>query len=145
MRKDHGPGSREAGLTAGGGPTRPRVIVDFEVDGDQLLLVIANIGAEPAASVRVGFAPAFRGLGGALDVPSLPVFSRLAFLAPGRRIEILVDSLNAYLRRRDPEEPRTVRATVTFRDAAGRRYRTRIRHDLSIWEHLPRREHGERV
>jgi hypothetical protein len=68
---------------------------------------------------------------------------RLSFLGPGRGIQILVDSLHAYFARSDPVEPRKIRVVVTFRDGSGRRYRTRIRHDLGIWENLPRRMHGE--
>jgi hypothetical protein len=129
------------GMKAADMSGRPRVIVEFHVDGDGLFLVIRNIGDQPAASVRVRFSPAFRGLGGSVVVPALPVFRRLAFLGPGREIEILVDSLNAWLARCDPAEPRIIRMVITFRDGRGRRYRTRIRHDLSIWENLPRRSH----
>ena len=117
---------------------RPRVIVDFEVIEESLVLVVRNIGARPAGRVRIRFAPTFRGLGGSVEVPRLALFRRLSFLAPGRSIEVLVDPLHTYLGRCEPEEPRRIRVTIVYRDGAGRRYRTRIGHDLSIWEDLPR-------
>jgi hypothetical protein len=120
------------------GSGRPQVIVDFEVDDDSLFVVLRNIGTQPAAGVRVLFSPSFRGLGGTVEIPSLALFRRLAFLAPGRDIRALVDPLGTWLGRSEPAEPRVIRASVAYRDAAGRRYRTRIRHDLSIWEDLPR-------
>ena len=122
---------------------RPRVIVDFEVEGDALIVVIRNIGTEPAAAVRVRFSPSFRGLGGKVEIPGLSVFHRLAFLAPGRTMRALVDPLDAYLGRTDPEEPRVIRVSIAYRDGAGHRYRTRIRHDLGIWEDLPRPQRSD--
>ena len=143
MRRNEEHGSSSGAGPAGGELARPRVIVEFDVDGDQMLLGIRNVGPAPASSVRVRFSPSFRGLGGSLVVPSLAVFRRLAFLGPARGIEVLVDSLHSYFARCEPAEPRVIRAVVTFRDGAGRRYRTRIRHDLSIWEDLPRRTSGK--
>jgi len=129
----------------GAGPGRPRVIVDFEVEDDALHLAVRNIGDEPAARVRVTFDPGFRGLGGTVEIPRLALFRRLSFLAPGRSIRAFVDRLDAWLGRCDPQEPRTIRVTVTYVDARRRRFRTRIRHDLRIWEDLPRRRHGARI
>jgi hypothetical protein len=120
------------------GTDRPRVIVDFEVEQDTLLVAVRNIGTRPAAHVRVSFEPSFRGLGGVVDIPRLKLFSRLAFLAPDRTIRALVDTLDAYLGRTGPAEPRAIVATILYRDGAGRRFRARTRHDLSIWEDLPR-------
>jgi hypothetical protein len=122
------------------GPSgRPRVIVDFEVDHDDMLvLVVRNIGELPAVRVRVRFRPLFRGFGGDLPIPQLQIFRRLAFLAPDREIGVPVDPIVRYLERCEPEEPRIIRVVIRYRDLDGRRYRTRIRHDLSIWEDLPR-------
>ncbi len=129
--------------------TRPFVIVDFEVsDDDALTVIVRNIGKHPAVHVRVRFEPPFRGLGGTLEIPTLALFHHLAFLAPGRDIRALVDPVSSYFGRRDPEEPRMILAQVTYRDARGRRYRARIRHDLRIWEDLPRikaNRHGDRT
>ena len=117
---------------------RPHVIVDFEVEGDALLIAVRNIGALPAARVRVPFDPTFRGLGGRLEIPRLALFRRLEFLAPGSTIRALVDPLHAYFARQEPREPRLIRIRLEYRDGRGRQYRARLRHDLRVWEDLPR-------
>jgi hypothetical protein len=136
-------------LQAGSVDRRPRVIVDFEVDEDHLLVVVVrNIGDLPATRVRIRFNPTFRGLGGEIVVPHLSLFRRLSFLAPGREIGVPVDPVAHYLGRCEPEEPRVIGVAIHYRDLHGRRYRTRLRHDLGIWEDLPRmttRSHGDRT
>jgi len=127
---------REPGRPAAG--DRPRVIVDFEIEDDVLLVVLRNIGPMPARRVRVSFDPSFRGIGGTVDISRLGLFQRLEFLAPGREIRALVDPLNAWLGRKDPAEPRVIRVTVEYSDGMGRRYRSRLHHDLGIWDDLPR-------
>lgn len=126
---------------------RPRVVVDFEVDDDgSLIVVVRNIGNLPATCVRVRFRPTFRGLGGDVEIPRLSLFRRLSFLAPRRSIRALVDPVSRYLARCEPAEPRVIHACIRYRDLHGRRFRTRIRHDLSIWEDLPRKvNHGNRT
>jgi hypothetical protein len=88
--------------------------------------------------VRVRFDPTFRGLGGRLEVPRLALFRRLEFLGPGGVIRALVDPLHSYFTRESPREPRVIRVRIEYRDGRGRRYLARLRHDLSIWEELPR-------
>jgi hypothetical protein len=130
-----------------GSTGRPRVIVDFEVDDDgSLMVAIRNIGDLPATRVRVRFQPTFRGLGGNVEIPRLSLFHRLAFLAPRRSIRALVDPIARYLGRCEPEEPRVIRTSIRYGDLHGRRFRTRITHNLSIWEDLPRKgNHGDRT
>jgi hypothetical protein len=130
-----------------GGAGRPRVIVDFEVDDDDtLMIVVRNIGDLPATRVRVRFNPTFRGMGGEVEIPGLALFHRLGFLAPGRSIRALVDPVARYLGRSEPEEPRVILVSIRYGDQHGRRYRSRIRHDLGIWEDLPRKaNNGDRT
>lgn len=126
------------------GPSgRPRVIVDFVVDDDDvLMLVVRNIGELPAVRIRARFRPLFRGFGGEVVIPRLSLFHRLSFLAPDREIRVLVDPVVHYLERCEPEEPRVIRVAIRYHDLDGRSYRTRIRHDLGIWEDLPRKKTG---
>lgn len=127
---------------------RPRVIVDFELDDDgSLMVVVRNIGDLPATHVRVRFRPRFRGLGGEIEIPGLSLFRRLSFLAPDRSIRALVDPIDAYLGRCDPPEPRVIYVSMRYGDLLGRRFRSRLTHDLGIWEDLPRkvRHHGDRT
>ena len=110
---------------------RPEVIVDFVFDRGLLHVAVANVSDVAAYTVCVTFDKSFRGLGGECEVSSLPLFRRLRFLAPRKRIETFLDSSSAYFQRR---EPTRIAALVTYRDAARHAYERRIVHDLSIYK-----------
>jgi hypothetical protein len=114
-------------------PARPEVIVDFRFEQGLLYIALVNISAVPAYRVSVRFDKPFRGLGGECDVSSLRLFRRVEFLAPHKRIETLLDSSRAYFQRR---EPTAIKATVAFRDAAGKAQTREIAHDLRIYQEL---------
>ena len=114
--------------------TPPEVIVDFRFDDGLLFVEVANIGVLPAYDVSVAFEPGFRGLGGTCEIHALPLFHRLAFLAPGRRINAFLDSSAAYFAR---DEPERIKAVVAYRDPQGQTRRSVVRHDLSIFRSLP--------
>lgn len=111
----------------------PEVIVDFLFDHGLFHVAVANIGEAPAYLVSVKFDKEFRGLGGTQDVSALPLFRRIKFLAPHRRIETFVDTSSAYFRR---GEPTRLTAVISFRDARRRLYERRIAHDLSIYKNV---------
>lgn len=129
MRASSSKGSEEAP----GGAAGPEVVVDFEFRDGLLFVALANPSAHAALGVRVTFEPPFHGLGGEREIGRLALFRRLEFLAPGRRVETLVDATAAYFARREPTK---VTATATFRDAAGGRHRREITHDLSVYRDL---------
>ena len=112
----------------------PDVIVDFDLDGDLLYVVVRNIGTGPASRIRVAFEPPFAGAGG-VDVPRLGLFHRLEFLPPGGERRAFVDGIAAYFA---GEQPEVIVATATFHDDGGHGFRRRIRHDLGIYRDLPR-------
>lgn len=114
-------------------PDVPEVIVDFTFDHGLLHVAIVNITGTPATEVSVAFDPPFRGLGGEVEVSALPLFRRIAFLAPHKRIETLLDSSAAYFGRREPTE---IVAAIAYRDAAGRVHQRRIVHDLAIYRDI---------
>src|SRR4051812_1927593 len=111
----------------------PDVFVDFRFDRGLLYIALVNASAFSAYRVSVRFAKPFCGLGGGCDVSRLRLFRRVEFLGPHKRIETLLDSSYAYFRRR---EPTLIKATVSFRDANGKRHERRIDHDLKIYQDL---------
>lgn len=121
----------------------PHVILDVVFEDGLLYFAVRNIGTRPALSVSVAFDQPIIGLDGARDVSALPLFQRLAFLAPGREIRTLLDTSASYFGRGQPER---IAARISYRDTRGRRRSAVIRHDLSIYRSLaytPARE-GER-
>jgi hypothetical protein len=111
----------------------PDVIVDFLFEEGLFFLAITNIGPEPAERVHVAFDPPFKGLGGSVSIPDLPLFRNIEFLAPARSIRTLLDSAAAYFARQEPER---VTVNISFADRAGRNYKSAIRHDLSIYRDI---------
>jgi hypothetical protein len=114
-------------------PARPEVILDFRFEQGLLYIALVNISSVPAYRVSVRFDKAFRGLGGECATSSLRLFRRVEFLAPHKRIETLLDSSRAYFQRR---EPTSIKAMVSFRDAAGKTHTLEILHDLRIYQEL---------
>jgi hypothetical protein len=109
----------------------PDVIVDFRFDHGLLYIALVNLSAFSAYRVSVRFDKPFHGLGGECEISGLRLFQRVEFLAPHKRIETLLDSSQAYFRRR---EPTLIKATVSFRDANGKPHTRRIIHDLKIYQ-----------
>src|SRR5437762_12620807 len=97
--------------------SRPDVIVDFRFERGLLYIALINLSDAPAYRVSTRFAKPFRGLGGDCVVSTLPMFRRVEFLAPHKRIETLLDSSHGYFKRR---EPTVIKALVTFRAVRGK-------------------------
>ena len=113
--------------------SRPDVIVDFRFERGLLYIALINLSDAPAYRVSTRFAKPLCGLGGDCVVSTLPMFRRVEFLAPRKRIETLLDSSHAYFKRR---EPTVIKALVTFRDARGTVHRHEIVHDLKIYKDI---------
>ena len=109
------------------------VSVDFIFEDGLLHAMVANIGERPALKVSCRFEPAFRGLGGSVEVSRLPLFRNIEYLAPGKEIRTLVDSSAAYFARKEPTK---LRVAVTYRDESGARHQAEIAHDLGIYRDL---------
>jgi hypothetical protein len=121
-------------VTPAPGPgLRPDVIVDFGVTEGLLYVTLRNIGEASAYAVATQFDKPFTGVGGRKPIPALRLFRGVPFMPPGKEFVQLVDTLAAYVRRR---EPLRLKATVTYRDRHGRRYREVMPHDLAIYRDL---------
>lgn len=112
---------------------RPEVILECLFDKGMLSLSVRNIGARGARRIAVSFDSAFTGLGGARDIPSLPLFKNIEFLGPGREIVTLLDTSASYFARKQPAR---ITARVSYLDAENRPYETTIEHDLNIFREL---------
>jgi hypothetical protein len=109
----------------------PDVILDLEVSRGAIHLLLACEGGH-AHGVRVRFSRVIRDLAGE-RLNDNPLFSSLEFLAAGRRVRLLVDTLASYVSRRQPMQ---FEVRLEWRSEDGSRRRRTIRHDLSAWLHL---------
>ena len=117
-------------------PPPPRsesdVILDVEIEAGTLHFVLASIGRAPVHALRVRLSRRVRDLAG-LRVDENPLFTRLEFLGPGRRVRLFIDTLEGYVRRR---QPLAFEARLEWLDDAGERHRRSIQHDLAAWTQL---------
>jgi len=115
-------------------PLRPEcdVIFDVEIERGMLHFVLANIGAAPAHAVRVKLDKAVRDLSGQ-RVNDNALYTNLEFLAPGRRVRLLVDSLAGYVERRQPMK---FGVKLQWSDDDARVLSRSLAHDLSAWTQL---------
>lgn len=107
------------------------VLLDIELDQGALQFVLACDGAAVHA-VRVRFSRVIRDLSG-LRVNDNPLFTNLQFLAAGRRIPFLVDTLASYQHRRQPMQ---FQVRLEWLGEDGVRCRRTINHDLTAWTRL---------
>lgn len=112
---------------------RPDVIVDFVFDDGILFVAVQNIGSQPALQVHVAFDPPFKGLGGTVSIPELPLFRNIEFLGPSRSIQTLLDSTASYFARNEPER---ITATASYSDRSGQKLSSTMLHDLAIYRDI---------
>lgn len=111
----------------------PCVVLDVDFERGAFELVLLNCGDLPAHDVRVDFEPDIVGLVGRLDVGSLPIFTGLGVLRPGREIRIFLDSAASVW----SHDSYRFRATVGFADSRGKRQTREYTHDLHVFRNLP--------
>ena len=112
---------------------QPDVIVDFIFEDGLFFIAVKNIGDTPAHDVSVVFDKKFTGLGGAREISALPLFKKIAFLAPQKEIAAFLDHSASYFRRR---QPAAIRATIRFKDGSGTVHSSVVKHDLRIYKDL---------
>jgi hypothetical protein len=112
---------------------RPEVIVDFCVAEGMLSVSLKNIGRASAYVVKTEFDKDFYGLNGEKCISGLRLFRRVDFMPAGKEFCQFVDILASYAKRK---EPMRIKASVSYQDRGGRRYRETMAHDLRIYLEL---------
>jgi len=111
------------------------VVLDVEVESDRVHLVLANCGDAVATDVHVEFSCALMGLAGSIDFATLPVFTRLGVLRPGRTLRIFWDAASALIGHGDKTP--SFDATVSWTERQRGLQRAQYHHDLSIYGQWP--------
>lgn len=140
-RKSQKAGSKEHALisTSEVARGRPEVIVEFLFDRGLLSISVRNIGDRPAIGVSVKFNKKIVGLGGSKDISAIALFRNIEFLGPGREVVTFLDASSSYFKRKQPTK---VSAQISYNDPEGRRYESKINHDLEIYREIIYLESG---
>jgi hypothetical protein len=109
---------------------RPEVIVDFSVDEGMLSVRLKNIGRASAYLVKTEFDKPFYGINGEKCISRMRLFRQVDFMPPGKEFCQFVDLLAHYAKRR---EPMKIKASISYRDRQGNRYKEAMAHDLRIY------------
>ena len=113
-------------------PGEADVYVDVVFEDGLLFFVICNDGMLPATRVRITFDRPVIGADG-LDVTRLAAFSRLEFLAPRKRIPVLIDRSHAYFARRQRSR---ISMKLAWR-SGGKSFSSSLTHDMRVYADLP--------
>lgn len=70
----------------------PLIVLDLDYSQGRLFMILANTGTEAALDITVTFDKPLTGLGGTRDFSSLPLFSGLPVLRPGREIRLFFEA-----------------------------------------------------
>lgn len=108
------------------------VVVDVVFEDGLLYLELANLADRPALNVSCRFDPPPVDARGR-DVSKLPLFRRVEFLGPQRRIRTLLDSSAGYFAR---DAPMRVTVAVKYRRPGGSEQVTEVLHDLAIFREV---------
>ena len=107
--------------------------MDFCVTEGMLSVTLKNIGRASAYVVKTEFDKDFYGLNGEKCISGMRLFHRVDFMPAGKEFCQFVDILASYAKRK---EPMRIKASVSYQDREGRRYRETMAHDLRIYLEL---------
>jgi hypothetical protein len=115
------------------GKEKPNVIVDFIFEEGLLFIALSNIGQAPAYNVSVAFNHEIWGVGGSKLISEMPLFSRIEFMPPKKKITTFLDTSASYFKH---DQPLEIETDITFKDRRGSRYMNRIKHNLDIYRDI---------
>ena len=112
---------------------RPDVIVDFVFDQGLLYITVVNIGEAPAYGISVTFDREIKGLGGSKLISGMPLFRRIEFMPPQKRITTFLDTSASYFAH---DQPLQIETTIRFADRQGKHFSNLIKHNLEIYRDI---------
>ncbi|MGA2199131.1 MAG: hypothetical protein ABSG45_04255 [Nitrososphaerales archaeon] len=106
----------------------------MELEKGFFLIVLKNIGDEPAVKVTTKIGGRILGPDGKLVINDLNIFRGVEFFAPGKEFRIMLGPSVTYF---STKQPTKFTAAITYSDGNRNSYGETITHDLSIYKDLP--------
>ena len=108
----------------------PAVYVDLMLRNGWLLFVLCNGSAHAVRDVTITLRRKLSGMGGQVDIASLPIWKGLHYMLASKRIEIPIDRL-ADILARDTGKPLSL--AITYTDHEDKPWQAVIMHDFSAY------------
>ncbi|WPP48340.1 hypothetical protein [Catalinimonas niigatensis] len=112
----------------------PYLCVDFVLKHGFVFLLIRNLSALAATQVQMTFNQHIRILESSKSLADLSIFSKLAYLAPLKEIEVYLDPAELFL---SQFKDTVVVINITYTSEREKRFKKTITHDLAIYRDLP--------
>lgn len=109
------------------------VVVDFEIDGMMVFIVIKNMGTTAVLDLRIKPSVPILGLEGKKDLRKLNLFKEIKYLAPLKEFRIFVDSYDSFFRHLKNTQ---IVFSLTYQDYNKKSHKEKITHDLKIYTDL---------
>lgn len=113
----------------------PNPSVDFRLKEERVFLLIQNFSPQAAHDVNISFSQDLL-INGDRSLEGLSIFSKLRYLAPYKEIEIFLDPVERFFRQLEDAET-VIEVGLDFWGSDRKQYKTRITHDLTIYQDLP--------
>lgn len=112
----------------------PAIVVDLLWRDRCFYFVLANISDRSMRDIRVAFRRKVIGMGGAVDIASLPIWTTLGLMPPGKRIEVTIDR-DAVFFANNRSGPLAV--SISYSDGDGATWRAQVTHDFGSYRDFP--------
>ena len=112
----------------------PSIVVDLEWREGVFYLVLENHAQTLMRDISVGFRRKIMGQGGQVNISALPIWTKLHFMPPRKRIEVVVDRDAVFFA---INRPGPVGVTVTYSDPDGVRWRGQLLIDFDAYRGFP--------
>ena len=111
----------------------PDVIFDVVFEDGLLFFELSNRASTPARKIVTVFRKPVIAPDGITDIANLNAFTKTEFLAPGKTIQVFVDTVRSYFARR---QPNFIHVAITWKQGA-KTMATQISHNVRIYRDLP--------
>jgi len=111
----------------------PDVIIDFIFERGLFYIAIVNIGEAPAFKISVNFNREIRGVAGTKSISEMPLFRKIEFMPPNKRITTFLDTSASYF---GGGQPLDIETTISFHDRHGKHYVNQIKHNIDIYKDI---------
>lgn len=112
----------------------PAIVLDVLWRERCLYFVLRNISDRSMRDIRVAFRRKVIGMGGAVNIAALPLWTNIGFMPPGKEIEVTIDRDSVFYVN---NKTGPLAISMTYTDGSGTTWRAQISHDFEAYRNFP--------